>query len=575
MKATKFFLLFLFSASQMQAPAQVVIRQATIVDVENKKLLPAQDVLVQDGKIAAIGKKLPVPAGVQVIDGTNRYLMPGLVDAHVHFFQSGGIYTRPDVIDLRKEKPYEQENQWVHQNMEAFLRRYLRAGITSVIDVGATVSFLQQRDTFRSKSYAPAVLMTGPLLTTWEPEVYKKLGSEEPFYLMKTPGEARAYVQKQVPYKPDFIKIWYIVMGRNKDSSARASLPLVQAVIDEAKKLNLRVAVHATERITAQLAVEAGAHFLVHNIEDEPVDDRFVQLLKQKGTVLCPTMVVAGNYSKSLGQTYTPTADDFRYAHPTPLNSLYNLQAAKDTVLVRRYYNGIRQNAPAARAEDSLRTENLKRLFNGGVTIATGTDAGNIGTQHVSSYYDELAAMQQSGMDTWALLQASTINGAKALGKETMFGAVRKGLSADLLLLTKNPAENSRNWQSIEWVINKGVPLQPDSILQPTPVELADQQLVAYNAHDLEAFLAPYADDVEIYDLQTNKLRAKGKEAMRKQYNFLTNIKTLYCNLINRMVQGNIVVDHEEIWAEGGRRFYGLAIYEIRGSKIAKVWFPQ
>jgi imidazolonepropionase-like amidohydrolase len=82
---------------------------------------------VQDGKIRAIGKKLSAPAGAQVIDGTGRYLMPGLVDAHVHFFQSGGIYTRPDAIDLRKEKPHEEEIRWTHQNMEAFLRRYTRA----------------------------------------------------------------------------------------------------------------------------------------------------------------------------------------------------------------------------------------------------------------------------------------------------------------------------------------------------------------------------------------------------------------------------------------------------------------
>jgi hypothetical protein len=129
---------------------------------------------------------------------------------------------------------------------------------------------------------------------------------------------------------------------------------------------------------------------------------------------------------------------------------------------------------------------------------------------------------------------------------------VKKGLRADLLLLTRNPVESIGNWQSIEWVINKGVAMKPELLLQLTPAELADQQLVAYNAHDLEAFLAPYADDVEIYDLQTGKLQVKGKEAMRKRYNFLTNVKTLYCNLINRMVQGNIVVDHEEIWAEGG-----------------------
>ena len=553
----------------------MLIRNTTVVDVENKTLLSGRDVLVQNGLIAAVGKKLPAPTGAQILDGSGKYLMPGLVDAHVHFFQSGGIYTRPDAIDLRREKPYAEEIRWTHQNMEAFLRRYARAGITSVVDVGSTINFLKQRDTFRNKAYAPAVYMTGPLLTTYEPEVFKGLGDDEPFYLMKTPDEARAYVQKQRPHKPDFIKIWYIVLGRNKDSSARASLPLVQAAIAEAHRNQLRVAVHATERITAQLAVEAGADLLVHGVEDEPIDSTFVSLLKQHGVVLSPTMVVAGNYYKTFAQTYVPTAEDFRYAHPTPVASLYDLKAAKDTALVNAYRNYAVQNAAAAAREDSIRRINLKRLADGGVTIATGTDAGNIGTQHVSSYYDELAAMQQSGMSPWALLQASTINGAKAVGKENEFGAVKKGHRADLVLLSKNPVEDFRNWQSIAVVINRGVVLQPDSLFHPSPEELADQQLLAYNAHNLEAFLAPYAEEVEIYDLQTNTLRVKGKEAMRKQYSFLNTVKTLYCNLLNRIVQGNIVVDHEEIWGESGRRFYAIAIYEVQGDKIVRVWFPR
>ena len=571
----KTLLFFFFTASLLQAKTQVLIRNTTIVDVENKKLLAGQDVLVQNETIVAVGKKLSAPTGAQVIDGSGKYLMPGLVDAHVHFFQSGGIYTRPDAIDLRKNKPYETENRWTQQNMEAQLRRYARAGITSVIDVGSTINFLQQRDTFRNKVYAPTVYMTGPLLTTYEPEVFRNLGEDEPFYLMKTPEEARDYVRRQLPYGPDFIKIWYILLGRNKDSSARASLPLVQAAIDEARKNNLRVAVHATERITAQLAVEAGADLLVHSVEDEPIDDRFVSLLKQKGTVLSPTLVVAGNYMKTFAQAYRPTSEDFRYAHPAPLASLYNLPAAKDSALVKRYQAYAVRNVAAAAKEDSIRRINLKRLADGGVILATGTDAGNIGTQHVSSYYDELAAMQQGGMHSWGLLQASTINGAKAVGKSGEFGAVKKGQRADLLLLSENPVEDFRNWQSIAVVINRGVVLDPDSILKPTPEELADQQLLAYNAHNLEAFLAPYAEDVEIYDLETNTLKVKGKDAMRKQYSFLSTVKTLYCNLLNRIVQGNIVVDHEEIWGEGGRKFYGLAIYEIKGDKIVRVWFPR
>ncbi|RYF82420.1 MAG: hypothetical protein EON98_11345 [Chitinophagaceae bacterium] len=312
--------------------AQVLIRNTTIVDVENKKLVPDQNVLIEGATISAIGKKLTVPASTQIIDGSGKYLMPGLVDAHIHFFQSGGIYTRPDAIDLRKKKSYEEEIRWLHNNMESFLRRYASAGITSVVDVGATISFLQQRDSFRTKDYAPSVYMTGPLLTTWEPDVFQNLGNEEPFYLMKSTEDARRYVQKQLPYKPDFIKIWYIVLGRNKDSSARASLPLVRAAIDEAHKNNLRVAVHATEQITARLAVEAGADYLVHGVEDEPIDASFIQLLKTKKTVLSPTLVVAGNYNRVFGQAYQPTVEDVRYAHPTPVNSTYDLQAIKDTV---------------------------------------------------------------------------------------------------------------------------------------------------------------------------------------------------------------------------------------------------
>ena len=65
--------------------------------------------------------------------------MPGLTDAHVHFFQSGGLYTRPDAIDFRKYKPYDKEIDWVHNNMEDFLRRYIQCGITSVIDVGCNL----------------------------------------------------------------------------------------------------------------------------------------------------------------------------------------------------------------------------------------------------------------------------------------------------------------------------------------------------------------------------------------------------------------------------------------------------
>lgn len=572
----RWLLLLLLACLQfLSTGAQVLITNTTIVDVEAKKMLPAQSVLIQNGMITAIGKNITkVPKEVQVIDGKGKFLMPGLIDAHVHFFQSGGIYTRPDAIDLRKYKPYPDEIEWTHKNMEAFLRRYTAAGITTVVDVGSTINFLKQRDTFRTKDYAPAIFMTGPLLTTWESPVYKNLNNDEPFYEMKTAEEARSFVQKQLPYRPDFIKIWYIVQGRNTDSAARKHLPLVHAAIDEAHKNGLRVAVHATERITAQLAVEAGADFLVHGIDDEPVAPDFVQLLKTKKVVMSPTLVVSGNYNKTFGQEYDIKPYDFTHAHPTPLRSIMDMKGLPDTVVTNRYRRFVQANREREKKTDSLLRINLKKLLDGGVTIATGTDAGNIGTQHVSSYFDEIAALQQSGLDAWQLLQASTINGAKLVAKEAETGSVKKGKRADLLLLRANPLDSLANWRKIDWVINKGKAVKPDSLYKFTPEELADAQLLAYNAHQLEAFLAPYAEDVEIYSFP-DKLDIKGKEAMGKAYHFITTTPGLYCRLLNRIVQGNTIVDHEEVWGFGNKPFYGIAIYEVMDGKIKKVFFPK
>ena len=577
----KYILFIILSTFSFYSESQVLIRNASVIDVENKKILQGYSVQVNNGIITAAGKDLKPLTGSQIIDGTGKYLMPGLVDAHVHFFQSGGMYARPDAIDLTKYKPYAEEIEWVHNNMESFLRKYTYAGITTVVDVGSTINFLKQRDTFRTKIYAPDIFITGPLLTTWEPAVYKGLKDDSPFYEMKTVEDAKKYVLQQMPYNPDFIKIWYIVQGRNTDSAARSRLPLVKAVINQAHKNNLRVAVHATERITAQLAVEAGADLLVHGIDDELVDEAFVRLLKKNNVVLTPTLVVGEGYMTAFGQQYQLSAHDFHYAHPTPLNSIIDFKHLPDTALRERIRSNIQKYKTTAKRTDSLLRLNLKRLVDGGVTIATGTDAGNIGTQHAASYFAELAAMQQSGMTMWQLIQSSTINGAKAIGKERSFGSVQKGKRANLLLLNKNPLDSIANWKTIEWVINKGIAQKPDSIIklntsQQRALEIIEKQALAYNAHDVDLYMTTMSDSIEIFRLPGQKLDLKGKDSVRAAYGFLKTSPDLYCRIVNRIVVDNMIVDHEEVYFQGEKKpYYGIAIYYVEKGKIRKIFFWQ
>ena len=571
-------LLILLFLIPFSGNTQVLIRNANVLDVENKKLLAGYSVVVQDGKIIAVEKdrQYKLAPGTVVIDGTGKYLIPGLTDAHVHFFQSGGLFARPDAIDLRKFQPYEKEIKWVHDHMEEFLRQYISAGITSVIDVGATLNFLAQKDSFQRKTYAPLIYMTGPLLTTWVPENFKNLGNDQPLIEMKTEDGTRKLVRDQIPYKTDFIKIWYIVQDSNIELGARKNLALVKAAIDEAHKNNLRVAVHATEKITAQLAVEAGADFLVHSVERDPLDDAFIQLLKKNKVVISPTLVVGHNYARVFGDNFSFTPDELQLSNPVTVGSILDYPNP-DTSLAKRYiqWMNIPANLERYHFTDSMMAANLRKLVAGGVTIATGTDAGNIGTQHVGSYFPELKAMQDAGMDKWQLLQASTINGAKAINKQDSWGSITKGKEANMVLLNANPLDDLANWRKIDWVINKGAPIRPDSIWTQTPEMLAQQQLNAYNAHDLDAFLAPYANDVEIYDLGSTTPFVKNKEEMRHTYQFLKNTPRLYCKLLDRIVQGNTVIDHEEVWGFGHKPVYGVAIYKIEHGKIRKVFFIQ
>ncbi|MBI1343537.1 MAG: amidohydrolase family protein [Terrimonas sp.] len=557
------------------SPAQVLVRNVTVVDVEKKKLLAGYDVITADGRIAVVEKtkKDRSTDGLSVIDGTGKFLVPGFTDAHVHFFQSGGLYARPDVIDLRKYRPFDEQLKWVHQHMDDFLRRYSSCGITSVIDVGSSYHFLSQRDSFNRKNDAPLIRMTGPLLTTYVPGPYKELGNESPFAMMLSEDGVRKSVRDQIPLHADFIKIWYIVTDPDLEKGARKNLPLVKAAIDEAHKHNLQVAVHATQRITAQLAVEAGADFLVHSIDDEVISKDFIQLLLKNKTVLCPTLVVMGNYSKVLGHEYHFSTYELEKANPATVATVLDYPQP-DTALAANYIKSIQGPMQMAREKkaDSIMQVNLKLLVDAGVVIAAGTDAGNIGTQHASSFFLELEAMQAAGMNNWQLLEAATINGAKAIGEENDWGSIAKNKLANMLILDASPLEDLANWQKIDWVINKGYAFPPSSFVKNKPEMLAQEQLNAYNAHNLEAFLAPYADDVEIYQFP-NTLQIKGKDAMRKAYQFVAQSKGLYCRLVNRIISGNMVIDQEEVRGLGPDTLKGIAIYYIENGKISKVYF--
>lgn len=557
-----------FAATVAAAPIALV--NGNLLDVERRVVRERTTVLIDGTRVTAVGRTgtIKLPADAQVIDCTGKWIMPGLVDAHVHLFQSGGLYTRPDIIDLRSARPYNDERAWVQENAGDLLARHLTVGVTTVFDFGGPFANYAIRDRYNQATTSPTIFLTGPLISTWQPEA---LGTDDPPIIrVDDPEAARNLVRRQVPHRPDFIKIWYIV---RPERPAKDTLPIVKATIEEAHGAGLKVAVHATQLETAKLALEAGADILVHGVEDAPVDDEFIKALLRRRAAYIPTLTVMDRYVEVLSGKFVPDSHDLAVTNPFAAGSLLDLKHLRGEAAERAAELATRVRPSPERA--SHRQRNLETLWKAGALVATGTDAGNIGTLHGSSYLDEIVEMRKAGLDTWDIVQASTINGAKALGKQSEFGSIAKGKIADVLILDRNPIESIENAQAIHRVVRRGTLIEPATLIDSSPAALAQRQLSAYNSRNIDAFLEPYAEDVKVYSFP-DKLQYTGKDAMRKGYaELFAATPQLHCELVNRIVLGNTVIDHERLSGRSGGVFEAVAVYKISDGKITSVYFMR
>ena len=567
-------LLFCFMGIAVSYPVTAqtsLIKNVTVIDTRTGKALAGKNVFIENGLIQSVASSSnkSQPANLQVVDGTGKFLLPGLADAHIHFFQSGSLYTRPDALDLRKKVPYEKEIKFTSENVTDYLQRYLRLGITSVIDVGGPFANFNIRDSVSKTITSPNILVTGPLFSMVEDDFF---GKDKPIEKITSPQEADMLFDKMMTRRPDFIKIWYIANAANP---AEKNFALIKYIADKTHAKGLKLAVHATELGTAELAVDAGADILVHSVDDKLITESFIQKLKARNVTLIPTLIVGINYYRSFSGKLPHNMQDLLWANPFTYGSLTDPETM-DTATMPRVLKMLRRTGipESEKKTMAIMQANLKKLFAAGVNIASGTDAGNIGTMHASSYLQELEAMQQAGLSNAEILKASTINVATAFGKEKNWGSIEKGKQADLLLLTKNPLESLQNLSSIEIVFKDGKKLMADSILREPPEAIVQRQLNAYNARNIDAFMDTYSDNAELYDFPAT-LTTKGKEAMRERYEGkFRDITNLHCEIEERIVIGNKIIDKEKVRV-GNRYIQAVAVYEVENGKIRKVTFIQ
>lgn len=428
---------------------------ATLVDGTGATPVPDAIVIIRGNHIECAGTRsaCPVPSGAEISDLRGTWLTPGLVDAHVHFSQTGWADGRPDALDARDRHPYDDVEAALRARPERFFRSYLCSGVTSVFDVGGFPWTFDLPDRAKRNPVAPNVVAAGPLLSTLDH--WLNLPAERQFIYLRDEKSAREGVHYLAAEHAGAVKVWFIVHeGRPFDEMAA----VVRAAGDEARKAGLQLIVHATGLREAKEALRAGARLLVHSVGDAPVDDEFLSLARSNKALYCPTLTVRDGYVRMFRGALdgTPPAID----DPGGCVDAETRARVAETATVGAAHvdrNRFESRAPRWAAEAQTAKQNLPRVLAAGIPIVMGTDAGNPLTLHGPSVYAEMEAMQAAGLTPMQVIVASTRNGADAMGRLADVGTVERGKVADLLVLGSDPTRDVAAFRSVRAVVRDGI----------------------------------------------------------------------------------------------------------------------
>jgi imidazolonepropionase-like amidohydrolase len=404
-------------AAEAVESAVSVIRAGRLIDVANGKVLGGQVIVVRDGRIEAIGSvdSVAVPAGAKIIDLASYTVLPGLIDTHTHITSDP---TLPPYAGYGLSVPR------MALKGAAFAQKTLLAGITTIRDVGATgFSDVAVRDAINDGEIpGPRMLVSGPALGITGGHCDSNLLAPE--YKEASDGVAdgivgvRKAVRRNVKYGVDVIKFCGTggVFSKGDTPGAQQyTFQEMQALIDEAHMAGRKVAVHAHGAEGIKSAIRAGVDTVEHA---SLIDDEGLQLAK-KGGIYLSMDIYNSDYTQAEGPKRGELEEFLR----------------KD-----------REIAEAQR-------ENFRKAVRLGVKLTLGTDAG------VYPHGDnakQLAYMVKYGMTPMQAIQAATVNGADALGLKAQTGALATGLAADIIAVKRDPLEDIRALEQVDFVMKGG-----------------------------------------------------------------------------------------------------------------------
>lgn len=437
------FALIIFACFALGISAQTVaFTNVNVIPMDKERVLQNQTVLVKDGIIFEIGKKVKIPKDVQIIDGRGKYLIPGLMDMHTHLLSDGDEY--PDSI------------------AEDELKVMIASGVTTIrLMIGTPEQLILRAKSASGEIIAPTIYAASPHLTG------KEQGNN---FVVKTEEEAREAVRKSKAAGYDFIKITTFIDAK-----------VYEAAIDEAAKQNIKVVGHADSRfVGVERALKAKQQI-------EHLDGYLEMLLKtdapMKGSVSDLYIYQPKNWESldyidesKIADLAKRTVAANPFVDPTQhsMKNTFGLPRSEDSIRAQpefRFYpkavqdswinylkrTPINQIPLEKRARwIEIRNKMIKAIYDAGGKIMAGSDSPEFLYLYGFSQHRELKALAGAGLSNYAALEAGTKNPSMFFGTLDKVGTIEKGKRADLILLNANPLENISATEKRAGVMLKG-----------------------------------------------------------------------------------------------------------------------
>jgi imidazolonepropionase-like amidohydrolase len=404
-------------ANSAQQPASTkAFTGARLIDGSDRAPVENATIVVRDGKIVAAGPaaRVTVPGGAERVSLAGKTVIPGLVNAHGHVGNTVGL----------------EQGKYSAENVQRDLKTYAAYGVTTVFSLGDDqAAGIAARDSQKTPSLSRARLyVAGPVLAP------------------KTVEEAAKLVDEVAAMKVDIVKIR---VDDNLGTTQKMAPEIYKAVIAEAHKKGLPVAVHLFYLSDAKAVLDAGADFIAHSVRDTDVDDSFVGMIKRRDVCYCPTLMrEVSTFAYEGKPAWFSDPLFLKHADAKTLETLQQparQEQMRNSKSAQRYKAGL-----------EVASRNLKKLSDAGVRIAMGTDTGP--PARFQGYFElmELEMMAKAGLSPQKVLAAATRDAARCMKLDREIGTIEANKWADFVVLDADPLADIANVKKINAVYVAG-----------------------------------------------------------------------------------------------------------------------